>query len=63
MPTKVLLDTGDAASVAGYEFLPEKYRRKLMESLGAVGANGMPLDVVGRAKIAVSQILALITQI
>ena len=34
MPTKILLDTGAAVSVAQYEFLP--------------------LDVVGRAKIAVS---------
>ena len=50
-------------SVAEYEFLPEKYCQKPTESLGAVGANSIPLDVVGRAKIAVSQILALITQI
>ena len=30
------------------------YRQKLINSPGAVGANGMPLDVVGKAKIAVS---------
>ena len=54
MPIKILLDTGAAVSVARYEFLPKEYRQKLTESPGAVGANGMPLDVVGRAKIAVS---------
>ena len=52
MPTNVLLDTGAAVSVTRYDFLPEEYQ--LTESPGAVGANGMPLDVVGRPKIAVS---------
>ena len=57
MSTNVLLDTldtGAAVSVARYEFLPEEYCRKLTESPGAVGANVIPLDVVGRAKIALS---------
>ena len=54
MPTKVLLDTGAAVSVVRYEFLPQEYRQKLTKSPGAVGANGVPHDVVGRAKIAVS---------
>ena len=54
MPTKILLDTGAAVSVARYEFLPKEYRRKLTESSGGVGANGIPLDVVRRAKIALS---------
>ena len=53
MPTNVLLDTGAAVSVTQYEFLPVEYCRKLTESPGAVDANGMPLDVVGRAKLAV----------
>ena len=34
--------------------LPQEYRQKLTKSPGAVGANGVPLDVVGRAKLAVS---------
>ena len=54
MPTKILLDTGAAVSVARYDFLPEEYRQGLIESPGAVGANGMPLDVVGKTKMAVS---------
>ena len=54
MPTRVLLDTGAAVSVVRYGFLPQEYRQKLTKSPGAVGANSVPLDVVGRAKIAVS---------
>ena len=54
VPTKILLDTGAAVSVIRYEFLSEVYRQKLTDSPGAVGANSMPLNVVGRAKIAVS---------
>ena len=54
VPTKILLDTGATVSVARHEFLPEVYRQRLIESPGAVSANGMPLDVVGKAKIAVS---------
>lgn len=54
VPTKILLDTGAAVSVARYNFLQEEYRQKLVESTGAVGANGMPLDVVGKVKMAVS---------
>ena len=53
MPTKILLDTGAAVSVARYDFLPEEYRQGLIESPGAVGAIGMPLDVVGKTKMAV----------
>lgn len=41
-------------SIARYDFLPEEYCQKLVESTGAVDANGMPLDVVGKVKIAVS---------
>ena len=51
---KILLDTGPAVSVARYKFLPEEYHQRLIESPGTVGANGMPLNVVGKAKIAVS---------
>ena len=54
MPTKILLDAGAAVFVARYEFLPKEYCRKLTESSRAVGANGIPVGVVGRAKIAVS---------
>ena len=54
MPTKVLLDTGATVSVAQCKFWQEIYHWKLIESPGAVGANGMPLDVVKRAKFAVS---------
>ena len=41
-------------SVARYDFLQEEYRQKLVESTGAVGASGMPLDIVGKVKMAVS---------
>ena len=54
VPTKILLDTGAAVSVARYDFLQEEYHQKLVESTGAVGASGMPLDVVGKVKMAVS---------
>ena len=54
VPTKILLDTGVTVSIAQYEFLPEELHQKLTESTGAWGANGMPLDVVGAAKFAVS---------
>ena len=47
----ILLDARVAVSVTRYEFLPKKYRQKLIESSGAVGANGIPLDVVGRVKL------------
>ena len=54
MPTKILLDTGAAVSVARYDLLPEEYRQRLIESPGAVGANGTPLDVVGKTNMTVS---------
>ena len=54
MPTKILLDTGAAVSVVRYDFLPKEYHQGLIESPEAVGANGMPLDVVGKTKMAVS---------
>ena len=38
-------------SVARYKFLPKEYRQKLTKSPGALGANGIPLDIVGRAKL------------
>lgn len=41
-------------SVLCYESLSEEYRKRLVESPGDVGANGMPLDVIGRTKIVVS---------
>ena len=41
-------------SVLRYECLPDEYRENLRESPGAVGANGTPLDVVGKVNIGVS---------
>ena len=41
-------------SVVSYESLTDVYCQRLVESTGAVGANGMPLDVVGRTTMTVS---------
>ena len=40
-------------SVVCYECLPDEYRENLRESPGAVGANGTPLDGVGKVNIGV----------
>ena len=54
MPTKILLDTGAAVSVQDMISYKRSTSQKLVESTGAVGASGMPLDVVGKVKMAVS---------
>ena len=41
-------------SVVSYESLTDVYRQRLVESAGAVGANGMPLDIVGRTTMILS---------
>ena len=50
---KISMDTGAAMSVVCYECLPDEYRENLRESPGAVGANGTPLDGVGKVNIGV----------
>ena len=54
-PTKFLLDTGAAMSALCWDILPEGYRNQ-MESVHskAVGANGLPLEVVGQVTVAIS---------
>ena len=54
VPTNILLDTGATVSVARYEFLQREHQERLSASPGAVGANGMPLDVVGKVKFPVT---------
>ena len=54
VPTNILLDTGATVSVAQYEFLQREHQERLSASPGAVGANGMPLDVVGKVKFPVT---------
>ena len=54
-PTKFLLDTGAAMSALCWDILPEGYQNQ-MESVHskAVGANGLPLEVVGQVTVAIS---------
>ena len=54
VPTKILLDTGATVSVARYEFLQREHQERLNALPGAVGANGMPLDVIGKMKVPVT---------
>ena len=49
-----MLDSGAAVSVVRYEFLADKQRQRLSKSAGAVGANGLPLDVAGQTTLTVS---------
>ena len=51
VPTKILLDTGANVSVAQYDFLQDEHQKRLSASPGAVGANGTPLDVVGKVPV------------
>ena len=46
--TKVLLDFRAALSVVCYEFLTDNQRLQLPKSAGAVGANGLQLDIEGQ---------------
>ena len=41
-------------SVARYEFLQKEYQQGLTASPGAVAANGIPLDVLGKVKLPVT---------
>ena len=54
VPTKILLDTGATVSVARYDFLQDEHQKGFSASPGAVGANGTPLDVVGKVQVPVS---------
>ena len=54
VPAKILLDTGATVSVTRYEFLQKEYHHRLSASPGAVGANGTPLDVIGKVKLPVT---------
>ena len=62
-PRKILLDSGAAVSVVSYESFTDVYCQRLVESAGAVGANGMPLDVVGRTTMIIIGIIQCRTRV
>ena len=52
---KFLVDSGAAVSVVDESILPQEARQRLRPSTShTIGANGMPLDVVGRASLMVT---------
>jgi len=51
-PVKLLVDSGAAISVVRYDTLPENLRSRMKSpSTATVGANGLPLDVVGEIAV------------
>lgn len=53
-PVRFLLDSGAAVSVCRYESLPEDLSLDTEPSVYTVGANGLPLDVLGQVTAEVS---------
>ena len=55
IPTRFLLDTGAAMSVVCWDALPEEHQSQVVSVHSqAVGANGLPLDIMGQVQLPIS---------